>query len=74
MMVPRFCIADGLKNEQAQINKDTSARVGVQVVSTPRKCYGLSVAVWWYIFVRLWLELFVSQGLILGETAASRKA
>ena len=46
---------------------DTFARAGVQLVFAPRRHYGLSVAVWWYILVRHSLELFVSQGLIQAE-------
>ena len=40
----------------------------------PRRHYGLSVAVWWYILVRLLVELFVSQGLMQAETTISTKA
>ena len=45
----------------------TSAGVGF-------RSYALSVAVWWYVLVRLWVELFVSQILIQVETTVSRKA
>ena len=51
----------------------TSARVGVQLVFAPRRRYGLSVAVLWYILVRPCQELFVSQDLIEAETTVSRK-
>ena len=45
--------------------KDTLAKVGVQLIFAPRRWYRLSVAVWWYILVRLYLvKLFASQGLI----------
>ena len=43
---------------------DTSARVGVQLVFAPCRRYGILIAVWWYIIVRRWVELLVSQGLI----------
>ena len=46
----------------------------VQLVFAPCKHYGLSVAVWWYILVRLWGELFVSQGLIQAETTVSKRS
>ena len=52
---------------------DTPARVGDQALFAPRRRYGVSGAVWWYILVRLWVELFVSQGLIKAETTVSRK-
>ena len=52
---------------------DTPARVGVQLVFAPRRQYGISVAAWWYILVRLWVELFVSQ-VIQAETTVSRKS
>ena len=42
----------------------TLAKAGVQLIFTPRRPYRLSVAVLWYILVRLWMELFVPQGLI----------
>ena len=48
---------------------DISLRVGVQLVFAPLRRYGLSVAVRWYILMRLWLELFVSQA----ETTVIRK-
>ena len=40
---------------------DTPAKVGVQLIFTTCRWYRLSVVVWWYISVRLWVELFVSQ-------------
>ena len=43
-------------------------------VFTPLTCYGISVVVYWYVLVRLWVELFVSKGLIQAETAVSKKA
>ena len=43
--------------------EDTSARVGVQLVFTPRRHYVLSFAVWWYILERISVELFASQDL-----------
>ena len=72
LMICRSCTADGWKDEQSQI-WDTSSRVGNKLVFTPHKHYGLSVAVWWYIAVKLWVELFVSKGLIQAETTVSRK-
>ena len=45
-----------------------------QLVLTQHRYYGLSVAVWWKILVRLWAELFVSQGLIQAEITFSGKA
>ena len=51
-----------------------SARVSVQLVFALFRRYGLSVPVWWYILVRLWVKLFVSQGLIQAAMAVSRKA
>ena len=47
---------------------------GAQLVFAPRSCYVLSVAVWWYILVRLFGEIIVSQGLMQAETTVSRKA
>ena len=35
--------------------------MGVQLFFTPHMCYGLSVAVKWYILVRLWRELSVEK-------------
>ena len=35
--------------------------MGVQLTFAPRRRYRLSVAVWWYILVRLWVKLFVSK-------------
>ena len=52
---------------------DTPARVSDQVLFAPRTRYGVSGALWWYILVRLWAELFVSQVLIKAETTVSRK-
>ena len=48
--------------------------MSVQLVFESRSYYGLSVAAWWCILLRFWVELFVSQGLIEIETTASRKA
>ena len=59
-MIQRCRIADGW--------------VSIQLVFAPRGRYGLSVTVWSYILVTLWVELFVSQSLIQGETTVSRKA
>ena len=53
--------------------QDTSARVGFQLVFAPCR-HGLSVAVWWYILVRFWVKLFLSQGLIQVVTTVNRKA
>ena len=47
---------------------------GAQLVFAPRRCYVLSVVVWWYILVRLFGEIIVSQGLMQAETTVSRKA
>ena len=47
---------------------------GAQLVFAPRRCYVLSVAVWWYILVTLFGEIIVSQGLMQAETTVSRKA
>ena len=44
-----------------------------QLVFAPHRQYGLSVAVWWYIHVRPWVELLVTQGLMQVETPDSRK-
>ena len=46
---------------------------GVQLVFVPRRCYGLSVTLWWYILARLLIKLFVSQCLIQAQTTVSRK-
>ena len=35
-----------------------------QLIFLSYRRYRLSVAVWWYFLVRLWVKLFVSQGLI----------
>ena len=43
--------------------KRTSAGVCVQLVFAPRKCYRLSVAIWWYILVKFLVKLFISQDL-----------
>ena len=43
--------------------QEISARVDVELVFAPYRSYGTSVAVLWYIFMRIWVELFVSQGL-----------
>ena len=42
--------------------------------SSPRRHYGVSVAVLGYILVRLWVLLCVSQDLIQAETTVSIKA
>ena len=52
---------------------DTSARVGVQQVFASYRGYGLSVAVWWYILVRILMKLLLSQGLIQAKTTVSTK-
>ena len=70
-MIRISCIANGWKNRQSQTFR---TRVGVQLVFAPRRIYERSVAVLWYILVRLWVELFVSQGLIQAETTVSTKA
>ena len=41
---------------------------------SPLRCYGYSVVVYWHLLVRLWVELFVSKGLIQVETAVGKKA
>ena len=38
--------------------------MGVQLIFATHRRYRPSVAVWWYILVRLWAELFISQGLM----------
>ena len=38
--------------------------MGAQLIFSSQRRYRLSVAVWWYFLVRLWMKLFVSQGLI----------
>ena len=38
--------------------------MGAQLIFSSQGRYRLSVAVWWYFLVRLWMKLFVSQGLI----------
>ena len=48
--------------------------MGVQLVFAPCRRYGVSVAVLWYILVRLLVELFVSSGQIQADIAVSRKA
>ena len=48
--------------------------MGVKLVLKPRRHYGISVGVKWYILVRLWVKVFVSQGLIQAETKVSRRA
>ena len=40
--------------------------------STPLRCYEVSVLVYWYLFVRLWVELFISKGLVQIETTVSK--
>ena len=40
----------------------TKCPVGVQLIFAPCRWHRLSVAVWCYILVRLWVELFVSKG------------
>ena len=62
-MIWKSCIADSWKDEQ----KGTSDRVVIQLVFAPCGHYGLSVAVWWYILVRLLAGLFVSEDLIQTE-------
>ena len=44
--------------------EDTSAKVGVQQIFSLHRQYRLSVAVWWYFLVSLWVKLFVLKGLI----------
>ena len=39
---------------------------------TPLRCYEVSVLVYWYLFVRLWVELFISKGLVQTETTVSK--
>ena len=74
-MIEISCITYGLKNEQSQIYRThTPTRMGVHLAFGTSRQYGLSFAGWWYILVRLWVELFVSQGLIQTETTVSRKA
>ena len=41
--------------------QDTPAKVGVQLIFATHSWYRLSVAVWWYFVVRLWVKLFVSR-------------
>ena len=38
--------------------------MGAQFISSSQRRYRLSIAVWWCFLVRLWVKLFVSQGLI----------
>ena len=33
----------------------------LKIVFTPLICYGLSDLVYWYLLVRLWVELFISK-------------
>ena len=39
-----------------------------------RRCYGHSAVVYWYLLVRLWVELFVSKGLMQVGTAVCKNA
>ena len=43
------------------------------LVFTPLRCYGISFAVYWYLLVRLWVELFVLKNMIQDKTAVSKK-
>ena len=67
------------KDKQSQIYRAFLIWLGVQLVFTPFRCYGLSVAVWWYILVRPIggiaspIPIGVSQGLIHAGTAVNRK-
>ena len=48
--------------------------MGVQLFFASHRRYGLSVAVCWYILVRLLVKLFIPQDLIKAETIVHIKA
>ena len=56
------------------VNSRTMFWFFLKLVFTSLSCYGLSVVLFWYLFVRLWVELFVSKGLIQVETTVTKKA
>ena len=48
--------------------------MGVQPIFALHRRHVLAVAVWWYILVRFWVELFLSQDLMEAATTVSGKA
>ena len=72
-MIQRSYIPGKWEKERSQINRTLLLRwVSNLFIHHRDNMYRLSVAVWWHFLVRLWVKLFVSQGLMQAFLACLR--